>query len=319
MSRLSAVLAASALLVVGCSGDAADSSGAPTSVPERSGRAEAIDACELAGKRQVERALQRTLRVVGRRAEAPTLPTETCLWGSEFSVPVLEVQVTPGPVAADTFEAAFGPDAGGEPDRVKGLGEAAYARTGMTDRTLQVLAEGVVLTLEAKDDPGNSLPESALTTVAGAAVDALPANPQLPAGSSGAACARIKDGLIAEVLGAEPELRRMHRGGDGAALCSWSALPGNLVVTVRTNPTQVTNFRANLSPRLYTEVKGTGVETYSQNQQAGDLLMFVGESLVEVETLPAEGLPAEDTPTSESEMRLARALVRALGGDPAPE
>lgn len=303
-----------ALVLSGCSGDAADSAPDPsTTLPERTGPAVTVDACTLVGKRDVEQATGRDLRVVGRRVEDPTLPTETCLWGSEFSVGVLEVRVTPGPVAENTFEAAFGSTAGGEPTRVDDVGEAAYSRTGLTDRTLQVLAQDVVLTLEAKDDPGDPLPEDALTRIARAAVDALPAHPELAPGRDATVCSRIRRAAVAGVLGGEPELRRSHEGAHGAVMCSWSALPGNLVVTVRTSPTQVTNFRANLSPRLYTDVEGTAVESYSQTDRAGDLLMFVGETLVEVEVLPADGLPAADTPTGKAELRLARAITSVVG------
>jgi len=317
MSRaLLAVLASACLLAGGCSGDAEPNgpSGAATTVPERTGEPVAVDACGLVSRAAVHDAIGARLRVVGRRLEAPTLPTETCLWGREFSVPVFELRVTPGPVAEDTFEKAFGPGAGGEPERLDGLGTAAYSRTGLTDRTLQVLTDGVVLILEAKDDPGDPLPEDALAEIAATAVEALPAHPELPPGQESLPpCGRVQDRLVSAVLGGEPRLRRRHSGPRGAAMCSWAGLPGSLAVTVHTDPVQVTNFRANLTPRLYTDVPGTGAETYSQKRQAGDLLMFVDDVLVEVETLPGKGHTAADAATREAELRLARGLVAVLG------
>lgn len=315
MSRaaLASLTCVALTLTAGCTGDPTDSAAeASTTLPERAGPAVPVDPCGLAPKAVVGKAMGEDLRVVGRRVEAPTLPTESCLWGTEFSVARLEVRVTPGPVAKDTFVRALGPGAGGEPERVSGLGDAAYSRSGLTDRSLHVLADGTVLSLEAKDAPGRPLPDAALQEIGAAAVESLPGNPGLADGHRTQPCARVEERRAADVLGGRPQLRRAHRSDDGATMCSWGALPGNLVVTVRTNPTQVTNFRANLSPRIYVDVDGTGVETYSQTDRAGDLLMFVSGSLIEVDALPAEGYPSEDTPTSQAELRLARVVVAAF-------
>jgi hypothetical protein len=319
MSRLVTVAAVLAVVVSGCTAGtdtgARGSSGASTATPSRTAPAEPADACTLVSERAVDRATGRDLRVVGRAVEAPTLPTESCWWGREFSVPVLELRVTPGPVAEDTFEKAFGPAAGGEPTRVD-VGDAAWSRSGLTDRTLQVLSGGTVLTLEAKDDPGEPLPAQALPRIARVAIDDLPSHPELPDGAADTPCSAAEGPALAAVLGGEPRLRRFHDGRDDAMMCSWSALPGNLVLTVRTARTQVTNFRANLTPRLYTEVDQLDVEAYSQRERAGDLLMFVDGMLVEMEALPADGLPAATSPTSRAELRMARALVRTFRSGP---
>jgi hypothetical protein len=85
------------------------------------------------------------------------------------------------------------------------------------------------------------------------------------------------------------------------------------VVTVRTDPVQITNFRANLSPRVYQQVRGVPAEAWSQDSYAGDLLLFLDDALVEVTTLPGEGFSSDGIPTTDGEMRLARELVRVLG------
>ncbi|MPZ95711.1 MAG: hypothetical protein GEU96_12570 [Propionibacteriales bacterium] len=313
MSRSAAALISLLLVsaLASCSDDApGDGAGAP---PTRTGPTTPIDTCTLVSRGQVSAALGRDVEVTGRRLEAPTLPTESCLWGTEFSVAVLEVQVTPGPVAGETFDQAFGAGAGGEPTRVAGIGDAAFARTGLTSRTLQVLSHGVVLSLEAVDDPGDKLPAAALETLAKRAVTRLPANPELADTAPAGPCAQVSERAVTAALDARPELRRARAGEGGAVMCSWTALPGNVVVTVRTDPTQVTNFRANLSPRLYAPVDGAGVEAYSQKQRAGDLLLFAGEHLIDLHVLPGEGYATQDVPPSKGELALARELVKAFG------
>lgn len=295
-----------------CSGDDATGDGADPP-PTRTGPATPVDTCTLVSRGQVSAALGRDVEVTGRRLEAPTLPTESCLWGTEFSVAVLEVQVTPGPVAGETFDQAFGAGAGGDPMRVAGIGDAAFARTGLTSRTLQVLSRGGVLSFEAVDDPGDKLPAAALETLAKRAVTRLPANPELADKAPTGPCAQVSERAVTAALGARPELRRASAGVGGAVMCSWTALPGNVVVTVRTDPTQVTNFRANLSPRLYAPVEGTGVEAYSQKQRAGDLLLFAGTRLIDLHVLPGEGYATQDVPPSKGELALARELVKAIG------
>jgi hypothetical protein len=273
--------------------------------------------CDLVGRRQLSRAIDEPVRVVGRELQPPTLPTETCQWGREFAVGLVEVQLTPGPVALDTFEAAFGASAGDDP-RAVDVGEAAYAREGLTTRTLQVFANGVVLSLEADDAPGNRLPRGALTDIADAALADLPGNPELTDPRPRRPCARVDERAVAAAMGTRVRLRSTHVAGRPAdpgspAMCSWAGLPGNVVVTVRTDPVQVTNFRANLSPRVYQRVREIPAEAWSQDNHAGDLLLFVGDTLVEVSSLPGEGFSSPDVATTPGELRLGRALVRAFG------
>jgi hypothetical protein len=96
-------------------------------------------------------------------------------------------------------------------------------------------------------------------------------------------------------------------------MCSWAGLPGQVVVTARTDPVQITNFRANLSPRVYEPVPQVPAEAWSQNTEAGDLLVFLPGALLEVSSLPGEGFSSPDTATTPGEVRLARELVHEFG------
>lgn len=293
---------------------AGDSSAGP---PARTGEVGGVDACDLVGRAAMRRALGERVRVVGRKLDAPALPTQSCLWGREFGVALVEVQVTPGPVAKDTFHAAFGPAAGNDPRAVE-VGEAAYSREGLTSRTLQVFSDGVVLSLEVRDSPGDRLPAGALTDVARTVLDNLPGNPVLADAEAPRPCARVDEDAVAAAMGAEVRLRSAHVGGGqpdrhSPVMCSWAGLPGHVVVTVRTDPVQVTNFRANLTPRVYDRVSQTSVEAWSQDDHAGDLLLFLDEALVEVTALPGQGFSSPGVPTTPGEVELAEELVRTFG------
>jgi hypothetical protein len=298
-----------------CSGSAPPSGDRPDPAPARTGDVVEVDACDVPGRGAMRRALGEPVRVVGRELDPPALPTETCLWGREFGVALVEVQVTPGPVAEDVFEAAYGPAAGDDP-RAVAVGEAAYTRTGLTSRTLQVLHDGAVLSLEARDSPGDRLPRGALADIAGAALEGLPANPALADETEPPLpCRQVDEEAVAAAMRAAVRLRSAFvagRGADRPAICSWAGLPGHVVVTVRTDPVQVTNFRANLSPRVYARVPGVPAEAWSQDHHAGDLLVFVGGALAEVTTLPGEGFSSPAVATTPGELRLARELVRVL-------
>jgi hypothetical protein len=303
------------LTLAACSGDEPAAEPASAQPPTRAGEVVRVDACRLVGRPAMRRAVGEPLRVVGRELDPPTLPTETCLWGREFGVAQVEVQVTPGPVAKQTFEAAFGPAAGESP-RALDVGEAAYARSGLTSRSLQVFANGVVLSLEARDSPGDRLPRRALADVAEAVLDKLPGNPALADADPPPPCGRVAESAVAAAMRADVRLRSAfvaRRGGPGSpAMCSWAGLPGHVVVTVRTDPVQVTNFRANLSPRVYERVRGIPAEAWSQNEHAGDLLLFLDDALVEVTALPGEGFSSPGIETTPGEVRLAEELVRVL-------
>ncbi len=311
------LLALVSLTVTGCSGGDETGGTSAEQPPTRAGEVVPVDACDLVDRRAMRRALGEAVRVVGRELDPPTLPTETCLWGREFGVALVEVQVTPGPVAQDTFEAAFGPAAGDDP-RAVSVGEAAYAREGLTSRTLQAFANGVVLSIEARDSPGNRLPRRALSDIAAAVIDDLPANPELADPDLPAPCARIDEQAVAAAMGSDVRLRGAHVDGRAAdpadpAMCSWAGLPGHVVVTMRTDPVQITNFRANLSPRVYERVPQVPAEAWSQNNLAGDLLIFLDDALVEVTALPGEGFSSPGVATTPGEIRLAEELVRTLG------
>ncbi|MDQ4008589.1 MAG: hypothetical protein M3211_10885, partial [Actinomycetota bacterium] len=255
------------LSLAACSGDEPVTEPASAQPPTRAGELVRVDACRLVDRPTMRRAVGEPLRVVGRELDPPTLPTETCLWGQEFGVAQVEVQVTPGPVAEQTFEAAFGPAAGESP-RALDVGEAAYARSGLTSRSLQVFANGVVLSLEARDSPGDRLPRRALADVAQAVLDNLPGNPALADADPPPPCGRVAESAVTAAMRADVRLRSAfvaRRGPDSPAMCSWAGLPGQVVVTVRTDPVQVTNFRANLSPRVYERVRGVPAEAWSQN------------------------------------------------------
>jgi len=310
------VVACVLALVAACSGGTdADVPTAPP--PSRAGKVVPIDVCDLAGGHAVQHALGEPVHVVGRELDAPTIPTETCLWGREFGVARLEVQVTPGPVAKATFEAAFGPAAGDEPRKVS-VGESAYARTGLTTRTLQVFANGVVLSLDATDAPGDRLPRHALTRVAARVLASLPGNPELQDIRPPRRCARVDQRAVAAAMRAPVRLRTGFVAGAAAdpsapAMCSWAGLPGQVVVTVRTDPVQITNFRANLSPRVYAPVRQVPAEAWSQNNKAGDLLIFLPGAMLEVTSLPGEGFSSPGITTTSGEVRLAKELIRAFG------
>jgi hypothetical protein len=301
-----------------CSGSGSDDA-APEAqaAPTRAGEVVPVDVCDLVGRQGMRRALGTPVRVVGRELEAPTLPTQTCLWGREFAVALLELQVTPGPVAQETFEAAFGPTAGDDPRKVS-VGESAYAREGLTSRSLQVFANGVVLSLEASDAPGDRLPRDALTAVAARVLASLPRNPGLQDTSPPRPCAGIDQRAVAAAMRAPVRLRDGYVAGppadtSGPAMCSWVGLPGEVVVTVRTDPVQITNFRANLSPRVYEPVPQVPAEAWSQSNRSGDLLVFLPDAVLEVSSLPGEGFSAQNTATTPGEVRLAEELVRVLG------
>ena len=320
MPRRSHVLVAACLLalVTACSGDGSGADvPAAQPPPSRAGDVVPIDVCDLVGTPAMQRALGEPVHVVGRELDAPTLPTETCLWGREFAVARLEVQVTPGPVAEDTFEAAFGPAAGDDPRKVS-VGESAYARTGLTTRTLQVFANGVVLSLEATDAPGDRLPRDALTRVATRVLASLPRNPGLRDARPPRSCAVVYQRAVAAAMHTRVRLRAGFAAGPRAdraspTMCSWAGLPGQVVVTVRTDPVQITNFRANLSPRVYQPVPQVPAEAWSQTTRAGDLLVFLPHAMLEVTSLPGEGFSSQSTPTTPGEVRLARDLVRTFG------
>jgi hypothetical protein len=322
MARFGGLLLAVALLAVpACSGGGSAPERPAAAPPVRAGEAVPVDSRALVSRRVVRRAVGQPVRIVGRELDPPTLPTQSCLWGVEFGVPLVELQVTPGPVARQVFDAAFGPAAGDDPREVP-VGESAYAREGLTSRTLQVFGNGVVLSMEARDSPGSRLPRGALVDIANAVLRRLPRNPELVGSPLPRPCRGIDEDAVAAAMGADVRLRAGHadRGGsvagDGAGdavMCSWAGLPGHVVVTVRTNPVQITNFRANLSPRVYARVPGVPAEAWSQNNHAGDLLVFLDGALVEVTSLPGEGFSSPGVPTTPGEVRLARELVRALG------
>lgn len=318
MARFGGLLLTLVLLTVpACSGGGSAPEGPAAQPPVRTGETVAVDSCELAPRRVVRRAVGQPVRVVGRELDPPTLPTQSCLWGVEFGIPLVEVQVTPGPVAVETFDAAFGPAAGDRPREVP-VGESAYARKGLTSRTLQVFAHGVVLSLEARDSPGGRLPRGALTDIAHAVLRRLPGNPELADQALPKPCRGIDETAVAAAMGTGVRLRAGHTDRGGAAagdavMCSWAGLPGHVVVTLRTDPVQITNYRANLSPRVYARVPGVPAEAWSQDNHAGDLLIFLDGTLAEVTSLPGEGFSSPGVPTTRGELRLARALVRALG------
>ncbi|MDQ4085192.1 MAG: hypothetical protein M3165_05185, partial [Actinomycetota bacterium] len=112
MRRFLGVLAVVVILTGGCFAHEPGADDPSVQPPQRTGEIVRIDACDMVGRRAMRRAVGEPVRVVGRELDPPTLPTETCLWGREFGVALVDVQITPGPVARDTFEAAFGPAAG---------------------------------------------------------------------------------------------------------------------------------------------------------------------------------------------------------------
>jgi hypothetical protein len=317
MVRLGGLLVALALAASGCFGGGSERRQPAAEPPVRTGEAVPVDSCDLVPRQVMRDALRQPVRVVGRELDPPTLPTQSCLWGVEFGVPLVEVQVTPGPVARETFDAAFGPSAGDDPREVS-VGESAYAREGLTSRTLQVFANGVVLSLEARDSPGSRLPKGALSDLADAVLRRLPRNPELADSELPKPCRRVEENAVAAAMGADVRLRAGHAdraaaGSSDAVTCSWAGLPGHVVVTLRTDQVQITNFRANLSPRVYQRVPAVPAEAWSQHNHAGDMLIFLDDALVEVTSLPGEGFSSTAVPTTRGEVRLGRELVRSLG------
>ena len=306
-----AVVAGLLLASPGCTTDNAPQSQTATT-PTRTGPQRRVDVFGLVAAKVASRILGRRLVDVGQQLGAPRFATESCLLGTEFAVPVVEVQLTPGPVASETFEAAFGPAAGGEPRALPKLADGAFSRAGLTTRTLHVFTNGAVVTLEASEQPGDRLPRDAMTRLARTALARLPSNPALPVGRPKAPCTGVPESAVAAAMSVPVKMRRTFRQPDGSFMCSWSGLPGSVVISVHRNAIQVNNYRANLSPQLYVGVPGVHGEAWSQTDAAGDMLIFLGDRLVKITVVPAEGFASAATRSTPGEVRLANAAIAAL-------
>jgi hypothetical protein len=320
-SRMAAVLATGLVvtgLLSGCGGGGG--SGAdedPRAVPVTpQGSPTPVDVCALLTPADTARSVGRALRPVSEAYGAAKVATLQCELGRRFARPVLSVALGIGPVSEQVFDEAYGEVAGGDPESVRRLGQAAIVRTEAGQTVVHVLVHGSVLTVSATIDATHAVRRAALLDLARIALAKLPSNPLLASTASGRRCPSVATEAVAAAVGAEPALSSEFRGGNGSIVCSWTSLPGAAVVTVLTSPSRVAAYTRLAATRSYRAVDLTaprpGVRAMSRVDRAGDLLILTGHAVILLSVMPTAGWSDRGIGTTPGEARLAAAVLTAL-------
>jgi hypothetical protein len=285
--------------------------------PKLKGDATDVDVCSRLPPNIVSNVLGTRLHTVGKEYGAAQVPTFRCMFGDEFAVPQLTVELAVGPIALNVFEDAYGDDAGGDPVLLKRIGNGAFLRNENDQRTIHIYASGSVLSLELQSDPAEPAEKSTIVGLAQLAVDALPTNPRLAPTEAGPECGALEVDSITAAGGAPPTLESGLADEDGSLMCSWASRPGSVVLTVLHSPARIRTYRSNLDPNLYVTVSALetrpGLTVLSRTDRAGDLLVFFGKSTMAVITvIPSAGYADGTTATTPGEIRLAESVIATL-------
>jgi hypothetical protein len=314
-------LAALAMLlgvVAGCGGDGERGSASdPRNVPiTPRGPATGVNVCMLLSPGDTARTLGQTLRPVGLQYGPAKLATLECEFGRSLANPVISVTLAIGPISENVFNGAYGEAAGGDPVPVKKLGQAAVIRTEAAQQSVHVLVHGSILTLTATIDAAKPLRRSQLLDLTTAALNRLPTNPVLASTSPGDRCSHVPVRAVAAAIGAEPTLSSEFVVPDQGVTCSWSALPGAVVVTVFTSAGVVAQYQHLAARPDYQRVvlggMRPGVDIVSRADRAGDLLIVTGQSAVVVTVEPTAGFSGPGITTTPGERALATAIATTL-------
>lgn len=302
-------------LLAGCGGGKGPPKPSSATPPARTTTATPIDVCDLVPTETVAQLLERPLSVVGRSVGAPRNSTVDCQLGQLFATPLVTVTLSPDPIAADVFDAAYGDRAGGNPALIKNLGDKAYVRTEDTNRVLHVYANGAVLSVSVVfGQPGSddAISMVQLIRLTRAAVKALPDNPVVVTRTSPRPCHEIDPTVLAATLGRPPTLDTGLTVGDGAIMCSWSGQPGSVTLTLTDDPLAVQRYLQahpiDQSVAVAGVIRPADGRALSSPNDAGDLVVLVGtDRLMTVEVIPAAGYADDGIDTSDDERRVAEA------------
>lgn len=315
--RTAAVLAVCGPLVVACGGGDEEPLSSPGDRPaEITAEPEQVDACTLVTPEDVDRLLDRAVDPTTLEYGAAQVPTLTCGLGDEFGVAEVSARLATGPISLNVFEDAYGPPAGGTPDLIKKLGERAYLRNEKDQLQIHALVNGAILTLTVSSSTADPVERSTVVELAHLAADRLPKNPRLMPTSAGATCTKLDTEVLTGAIGTEPSVVSSLAGPADSLMCSWSARPGSVVVTVLRESDRVASYRRLLDDDLYTEVEavgGAGVRTWSRTDKAGDLLVFAGDdAMAVINVVPTAGYASAELPTTAGEIALGTAVVDRL-------
>ena len=100
------------------------------------------------------------------------------------------MQLATGPISLNVFDDAYGRSAGGDPEPVDKLGDAAFFRNEPETMEIHALVNGAILTLDVANDAADPRTKKHVVDLARLAADRLPDNPRLAPTSAGVACAR---------------------------------------------------------------------------------------------------------------------------------
>jgi hypothetical protein len=276
-----------------------------------------VDVCTLLPAKIVGNILNRKLEVVGVQYGAAQVPTLRCLFGDEFAVPQVTVELAVGPVAPAVFEDAYGDPAGGDPVFFKRIGDGAFLRSEKGARTFHIYANGSVLSLQLRTDPAKPVARSKLITLAGLAAERLPENPRLGEAPQDPTCDKIGTDDVGAAVGAAPSLVAGLAGPYGGLACSWASRPGAATATIIRSGQQVAAYRRNLDDNLYVEVgelaTSSAMTVLSRSDRAGDLVVFDGrDAMAVIEVIPSAGYADGATATTPGESALAADVIALL-------
>jgi hypothetical protein len=242
-ARLLCGLAASLLLVTGCSGGSA-STGPSGSTPRKTASVPAassdpllqgLDVCKLATPAQVRRAAgqvgEPTNRSLTRIAGYAAL-VDQCGFGVSFDSYTLLVSVGLAP--------ATKADLARLPGRaVDGIGDAARTDESGRFTTVSFLKGASLVQVQADKNSDGTDRADRVAAVATEIARAVPSDPPETDEQTSGVCARVDPSAVEDVLGKEPGLSRSFTYPSGSATCSWATAavdPRSVSVSVYTNP-----------------------------------------------------------------------------------
>lgn len=315
-ARMAGLAIAIALTASACGSDKEPMSSPGDKPAEITADPKQVDVCSLLHPSDVTAALGIQVSEVSLQYGAAQVPTLQCGLGREFGVPEVSVQLATGPISLNVFDDAYGHRTGGDPEIVKGLGDAAFYRKDSDGMEIRALVNGAILTLEVASNSEQPREKKATVGLARMVADRLPKNPRLAPTSAGSLCTRAPDEAITQAIGTAASVTSSLADDDGSLMCSWAARPGSVVITVVRSPERVASYRRLLDDNLYTTVEGIeggGIQTLSRTDRAGDLLIFDGkEALAVITVVPTAGFSDPKVATTPGELALANGVVAML-------
>jgi len=306
------------LLVVAACGGSKEPMTSPGDKPEETtAEPQPVDVCTLLRPSDIDATLGTDVFAVSLEYGAPQVPTLTCGLGTQFGVALVSVQLATGPISANVFDDAYGPSAGGDPEPVDKLGEAAYFRNEPENLELHAFVNGAILTLDVANDAANPRTKKQIVTLARLAADRLPDNPRLAPTAPGSLCKPASAEAITAAIGTAPSVASSLTDDDGSVMCSWAARPGSVLISVLRAPGRIASYSRLLDESLYTDVDGVeggkGVRVLSRTDKAGDLLIFQGtDAMAVITVVPTAGFSDASMLTTPGEIQLANSVITSL-------